>query len=146
MPPHTFPSSPDVNSYPPDLRRHQTRDPNRVGLVVRSSATTDRDHMMADGQHTTVFLRFTRMLDTYLPYIDGFYRVFPEEKIATISTALKAACAPHAPGRKSTGAEKNVSMAWVSAFVRYAEHIASHFRTTIRGIWMRSTDSARDTR
>ena len=27
---------------------------------------------MEDGQHTTVFLRFTRMMDTYLPSLDGF--------------------------------------------------------------------------
>ncbi|TBU26673.1 hypothetical protein BD311DRAFT_698081 [Dichomitus squalens] len=80
--------------------------------------------MMSDGRNTTVFLRFERLMKTYLPSLDGFDEAFPKEKIAEISTALKTACASPATRKQETvpeaapkdgskvKAEKMISMAW----------------------------------
>ncbi|TBU36021.1 hypothetical protein BD309DRAFT_985241, partial [Dichomitus squalens] len=80
---------------------------------------------MSDGRNTTVFLRFERLMKTYLPSLDGFDEAFPKEKIAEISTALKTACASPATRKQETvpeaapkdgskvKAEKMISMAWV---------------------------------
>lgn len=119
MAPHSHNPRPDVNASPPNVHHYQARNPNRLpGLVVESSAIIDRNHMLEDGRHTTVFLRFTRMMDTYLPSLDGFDQVFTQEKIDAISTALRVACAPLAPDKKTVKAEKDVSTAWVSTYIR----------------------------
>ena len=67
---------------------------------------------MDDGRHTTVFLRFTRMMDTYLPSLDGFDEIFTEEKIHDVSIALKSACLPQAKDEEFAEVE-DVSIAWV---------------------------------
>ncbi|EJF59442.1 hypothetical protein DICSQDRAFT_172040 [Dichomitus squalens LYAD-421 SS1] len=71
---------------------------------------------MADVRRTTFFLRFERLMKTYLPSIDGFNEAFSEENMAEISSVLKNACAPPAAGRKGSTTdmrgEEIVSAAW----------------------------------
>ena len=97
---------------------------------------------MEDGQHTTVFLRFTRMMDTYLPSLDGFDEIFTEKKIYGISAVLKAACLSQASDEAFAEVE-DVSMGWVRIPCDCMN--TSAYSDCCRGRWTRSTRSAQDT-